>query len=66
MSEFESKKKKFLLNVGTRGKSNFKKKYSFLIFLFCTFVLTLMCTQVPRFLQFYLKEAYDFFGGIDI
>ena len=23
-------------------------------------------TQVPRFLQFYLKETYDFFGGIDV
>ena len=27
--------------------------------------ITLMCTQVPRFLKLYLKEAYDFFGGID-
>ena len=26
---------------------------------------TLVCTQVPQFLQLYLKEAYDFFGGID-
>ena len=28
-------------------------------------LFTLTCTQVPRFLQLYLKEAYDFFGGID-
>ena len=28
-------------------------------------LLTLMSTQVPQFLQFYLKETYDFFGGID-
>ena len=29
-------------------------------------LLTLMYTQVPRFLQLYLKEVYDFFGGIDV
>ncbi len=27
---------------------------------------TLNYTQVPRFLQFYPKETYDFFGGIDV
>jgi hypothetical protein len=26
-------------------------------------LLILMCTQVHRFLQLYLKEAYDFFDG---
>jgi hypothetical protein len=29
-------------------------------------LFTLTCTQVPEFLQLYLKEAYDFFGGIDV
>ena len=28
-------------------------------------LLTLMCTQVPRFLQLYLNKAYDFLG-IDV
>ena len=29
-------------------------------------LLTLMYTQVPRFLHLYLKEVYDFFDGIDV
>jgi hypothetical protein len=29
-------------------------------------LLALVCTQVPRFLQLYLKEDDDFFGGIDV
>jgi hypothetical protein len=29
-------------------------------------LFTLTYTQVPRFLELYLKEAYDFFDGIDV
>ena len=29
-------------------------------------ILSLTCTQVSQFLKIYLKEDYDFFGGIDV
>jgi hypothetical protein len=34
--------------------------------LLMTTLFTLTYTQVPRFLSIYLKDPYDFFGGIDV